>query len=289
MGTIFKRGTRTTPRFYFQCRDGLTADGRRRYTTHTVKGARTFEDARKLLAQVEMRIAQGLPAFEEPPAPEPTPTPPLPALPGAYGPAGQQRRWLESRTQCYDCRVRQYRGCLSISRRWLALSAVLALLVACGSGTGTGSNGTGGSAAAGATAGNSGQGGRGGSGGHGDVGGASGRGGVSGTGAGGRAGAGGAGGTNGRAGAGGAVGSGGVSAEQDASADGGPTADGATLPACVTYPQSVEDCPTSPVVAHGIAACAYNCYFATILPVTLPCSFYAGAAVCVASCSDCPQ
>ena len=73
MGTIFKRGSRTTPRFYFQYRDGLTADGRRRYTTHAAKGARTFEDARKLLAQVEMRIAQGLPAFEKPPAPEPAP------------------------------------------------------------------------------------------------------------------------------------------------------------------------------------------------------------------------
>ena len=70
MGTIFKRGSRTTPRFYLQYRDGLTADGRRRYTTHAAKGARTFEDARKLLAQVEMRIAQGLPAFEAPPEPK---------------------------------------------------------------------------------------------------------------------------------------------------------------------------------------------------------------------------
>jgi integrase len=70
MGTIFRRGTRITPRFYFQYRDGVTADGRRRYTTHAAKGARTLEDARKMLAQVEVRIAQGLPAFEEPPAPK---------------------------------------------------------------------------------------------------------------------------------------------------------------------------------------------------------------------------
>src|SRR6185312_13518759 len=76
MGTIYKRGTRATPRFYFQYRDGQTADGRRRYTTHAATGARTIEDARKQLALVETRLAQGLPAFAKPPPtrpPEPLP------------------------------------------------------------------------------------------------------------------------------------------------------------------------------------------------------------------------
>lgn len=71
MGTIYKRGTRANPRFYFQYRDGRTPDGRRRYTTHAATGARTLEDARKQLLLVETRIAQGLPAFQEPPAPKP--------------------------------------------------------------------------------------------------------------------------------------------------------------------------------------------------------------------------
>jgi hypothetical protein len=168
---------------------------------------------------------------------------------------------------------------LSSFRRRLAPFAVLTLLVACGSGPGTTTNGTGGAAAGGATAGSGG------------AGGASGRGGTGGTGAGGRAGAAGAGGTNGRAGAGdagGAVGGAGHSAEEDGSADGATTADGATVPVCVTDPpQSVRNC-SGPIVAHGIAACVYDCYFATILPVTLPCSFYGGAGLCVASCSDCP-
>jgi hypothetical protein len=74
MGTIYKRGTRATPRFYFQYRDGWTPDGRRRYTTHAATGARTLEDARKQLALVETRIAQGLQAFEERPAPPPETT-----------------------------------------------------------------------------------------------------------------------------------------------------------------------------------------------------------------------
>jgi hypothetical protein len=71
MGTIYKRGTRANPRFYFQYRDGRTPDGRRRYTTHAATGARTVEDARKQLALVETRLAQGLPAFAEPPRPNP--------------------------------------------------------------------------------------------------------------------------------------------------------------------------------------------------------------------------
>ena len=70
MGTIYKRGTRANPRFYFQYRDGWTPDGRRRYTTHAATGARTLEDARKQLALVETRIAQGLPPFPEPPPPK---------------------------------------------------------------------------------------------------------------------------------------------------------------------------------------------------------------------------
>jgi integrase len=76
MGTIFKRGTRAKPRFYFQYRDGRLPDGRPRYTTHAANGARTVEDARKALALVETRLAQGLPAFQEPPPakpPEPQP------------------------------------------------------------------------------------------------------------------------------------------------------------------------------------------------------------------------
>lgn len=71
MGTIFKRGTRAKPRFYFQYRDGRLPDGRPRYTTHAATGARTHEDARKQLAQAEARLAQGPPAFQEPPPPKP--------------------------------------------------------------------------------------------------------------------------------------------------------------------------------------------------------------------------
>jgi hypothetical protein len=71
MGTIFKRGTRANPRFYFQYREGRLADGRPRYTTHAATGARTLDDARKQLALVETRIGQVLPAFPEPAAPKP--------------------------------------------------------------------------------------------------------------------------------------------------------------------------------------------------------------------------
>ncbi len=72
MGTIFKRGTRANPRFYFQYREGRLPDGRPRYTTHAATGARTLEDARKQLAVAEARIAQGLPPFPEPPPPQTT-------------------------------------------------------------------------------------------------------------------------------------------------------------------------------------------------------------------------
>jgi len=79
MGTIFKRGTRANPRFYFQYREGRLPNGRPRYTTHAATGARTMDDARKQLALVETRISQGLPAFVEPPPrvcePEPEPEP----------------------------------------------------------------------------------------------------------------------------------------------------------------------------------------------------------------------
>ena len=70
MGTIFRRGTRANPRFYFQYREGRLPDGRPRYTTHAATGARTVEDARKQLALAETRIAQGQPAFPEPPPPK---------------------------------------------------------------------------------------------------------------------------------------------------------------------------------------------------------------------------
>ena len=71
MGTIFKRGTRANPRFYFQYREGRLPNGRPRYTTHAANGARTMEDARKQLALVETRIAQGLPPFPEAAPPKP--------------------------------------------------------------------------------------------------------------------------------------------------------------------------------------------------------------------------
>jgi hypothetical protein len=58
MGTIFRRGTRTTPRFYFQYRAGLTADRRRRYTTHAAKGEH-FVELNHVLDELRRPLREG--------------------------------------------------------------------------------------------------------------------------------------------------------------------------------------------------------------------------------------
>jgi integrase len=65
MGSIYKRGTRAKARYYLHYRVGKKEDGSPRHEMRAAKGARTMEDARKQLAVIEARVAQGLP-----PAPE---------------------------------------------------------------------------------------------------------------------------------------------------------------------------------------------------------------------------
>jgi integrase len=72
MGSIYKRGTRTLARYYLHYRAGTKEDGSPRYEMCAAKGARTMEDARKQLALIEGRVAQGLK-----PLPEEQPTSPV--------------------------------------------------------------------------------------------------------------------------------------------------------------------------------------------------------------------
>src|SRR3712207_105533 len=62
MGYIAIRGTRTKPKRYVQFKD---ADGK--YKMRAVKGACTKEDARKVLAQIEARVAAGKRGFVDTP------------------------------------------------------------------------------------------------------------------------------------------------------------------------------------------------------------------------------
>jgi integrase len=70
MGTIYKRGSRASTRYYVHYRSGTKEDGAPRYEMRAAKGARTMEDARKHLA-IEARVGQGLS-----PVPDERPTSP---------------------------------------------------------------------------------------------------------------------------------------------------------------------------------------------------------------------
>ena len=60
MGSIYKRGSRASTRYYLHYRSGTKIDGTPRYEMRAAKGARTMEDARKQLALIEARVGQGL-------------------------------------------------------------------------------------------------------------------------------------------------------------------------------------------------------------------------------------
>jgi integrase len=60
MGSIYKRGSRTTTRYYLHYRAGTKPDGTPHYEMRSAKGARSMDDARKQLAAIEARVGQGL-------------------------------------------------------------------------------------------------------------------------------------------------------------------------------------------------------------------------------------
>jgi hypothetical protein len=53
MGSIYKRGSRTTTRYYLHYRAGTKPDGSPHYEMRAAKGARSMDDARKQLAGVD--------------------------------------------------------------------------------------------------------------------------------------------------------------------------------------------------------------------------------------------
>ena len=67
MGSIYKRGSRTTTRYYLHYRAGTKPDGTPHYEMRSAKGARSMDDARKQLAAIESRVGQGLTPVPEAP------------------------------------------------------------------------------------------------------------------------------------------------------------------------------------------------------------------------------
>ncbi len=66
MGSITKRGTRTTPKFYLSFKAGVKTDGTPVYVMRAAKGVISMAGARTELARIELAIARGEPWETEP-------------------------------------------------------------------------------------------------------------------------------------------------------------------------------------------------------------------------------